>query len=315
MSSIFPRVVIFSLAIFCGLLPLAYPEWAQQSYYYYGYVPTVTTQSVTGIGTTSATGNGNITDLGSSNLIQHGVCWNTSGNPTTAGSKTKEGVASATGAFTSSMTGLTASTTYYLRAYAMNGSGTSYGSQVSFKTFSISPTLANAISSSYDCSVKKVEMFNGTSWITIFSGRAALDVVSGGTFPGVKDLSLPAGKYSQIRVTLNNSFPLKGSKSYGGATYYTTGTTFGGRTNLGSTHTTEAGSEAAYTFRVEAWGAINDQVTQIFSITPVTIHSSTVYQPTLRFTISDKLLLKGTAGTPSTYYFSLSEPTVTLVEP
>jgi hypothetical protein len=36
------------------------------------------------------------------------------------------------GAFTSNLTGLVAGTTYYVRAYATNGSGTSYGNQVSF---------------------------------------------------------------------------------------------------------------------------------------------------------------------------------------
>ena len=96
--------------------------------------PTVTTQAVSSVGTTTATGNGNITALGSPNPTAHGVCWNTTGTPTTSDSKTDEGAASATGAFTSSMSGLTASTTYYVRAYATNTAGTSYGSQVSFTT-------------------------------------------------------------------------------------------------------------------------------------------------------------------------------------
>jgi hypothetical protein len=158
-------------------------------------------------------------------------------------------------------------------------------------------------------------MHNGTSWVTIFSGTAPLDVVPGGTFLGISDLSLPAGTYSQIKVTFTNSFPLKGSRSYGGNTYYTTAATFGGQTNLASIPTKDSGNEAKFIFRVEAWGAINDEVTQTFAITPVTVGPSTDYQPILRVTISDKLLLKGTAGYPSTYYFSLSEPTVSIVEP
>jgi len=97
--------------------------------------PTVTTQVVTGIGTTIATGNGNIVSLGAPNPTQHGVCWNTTGTPTTADNNTEEGAATATGAFTSSMTGLTLSTTYYVRAYATNNSiGTNYGETVSFST-------------------------------------------------------------------------------------------------------------------------------------------------------------------------------------
>ena len=95
-------------------------------------LPTVTTQAVTNIGTTTATGNGNITDLGSTNPTQHGVCWNTTGTPTIADSNTQEGPAAATGAFTSNMTGLSSNATYYVRAYATNTAGTSYGNQVSF---------------------------------------------------------------------------------------------------------------------------------------------------------------------------------------
>lgn len=98
------------------------------------YAPTITTQAVTSISTTSATGHGNITDLGVPSPTQHGICWNTSGSPTTADSSTAEGVASATGAFTSDISGLTAATTYYVRAYVTNSKGTSYGSQVSFTT-------------------------------------------------------------------------------------------------------------------------------------------------------------------------------------
>ena len=103
--------------------------------------PTVTTQAVSGITTTTATGNGNITDLGIPNPTAHGVVWNTTGTPTTADSSTNEGAASATGAFTSNMTGLSAGVTYYVRAYATNTAGTAYGNEVSFTTGTTAPTV------------------------------------------------------------------------------------------------------------------------------------------------------------------------------
>jgi len=96
-----------------------------------GAAPTVTTQAVTAIAPTTATGNGNITALGDTAVTQHGHCWNTTGTPTTVDSKTTNG-AGVVGAFTSSITGLTAGTIYYVRAYATNTTGTSYGNQVSF---------------------------------------------------------------------------------------------------------------------------------------------------------------------------------------
>jgi hypothetical protein len=103
--------------------------------------PTVTTQAVGDIGTTTATGNGNITDLGTPNPTAHGVCWDTAGNPTLADNSADEGAASATGAFTSNMTGLSPNTTYYVRAYATNTAGTSYGNEVNFTTDPQAPTV------------------------------------------------------------------------------------------------------------------------------------------------------------------------------
>ena len=98
------------------------------------FAPTVTTQAVTAITTTTATGNGNVTDLGLPNPTEHGVVWSTTENPTTADSKTTDGPVSATGAFTSNITGLTPGTLYHVRAYATNAVGTSYGEDVTFTT-------------------------------------------------------------------------------------------------------------------------------------------------------------------------------------
>ncbi len=103
--------------------------------------PTVTTQAVSGIGTTTATGNGNITSLGIPNPTAYGVCWSSSNaTPTTSDSKVDNGAASATGAFTAAITGLTPGTLYYVRAYATNAAGTSYGAVVTFTSY-IAPTV------------------------------------------------------------------------------------------------------------------------------------------------------------------------------
>ncbi|KKL63192.1 hypothetical protein LCGC14_2177550, partial [marine sediment metagenome] len=96
--------------------------------------PTVTTQAVTSILETTATGNGNVTDLGDSGVTQHGHCWATSTDPTTSDSKTTNGAKGATGAFTSSITGLSTGITYFVRAYATNLGNTSYGDNVTFET-------------------------------------------------------------------------------------------------------------------------------------------------------------------------------------
>ncbi len=106
-------------------------------------LPTVTTANITNITQTTANGGGNVTSDGNATVTARGVCWSTSHNPTTSGSHTTNGTG--TGSFTSSMTGLTANTTYYVRAYATNSAGTSYGSQVTFTTINSPQAPTGAI--------------------------------------------------------------------------------------------------------------------------------------------------------------------------
>lgn len=95
-------------------------------------LPTVTTSTVSDITMTTAKCGGTITSDGGASVKVRGICWNTTGSPTTADSHTTDSVAATS--FTHTMTGLTANTTYYVRAYATNSAGTAYGAQKSFKT-------------------------------------------------------------------------------------------------------------------------------------------------------------------------------------
>lgn len=96
------------------------------------FLPTVTTNQVTNIEPTSATCGGNVTSDGGSTITSRGVCWSTSQNPTISDLHTTNGTG--TGAFSSTLTDLSPNTTYYIRAYATNVAGISYGAQVSFTT-------------------------------------------------------------------------------------------------------------------------------------------------------------------------------------
>ncbi len=95
-------------------------------------LPTVTTAPVINIAGTSATTGGNVTQTGGAPITARGVVFSTSPNPTLANSRTTDGTGP--GAFTSQLTGLTGLTTYFVRAYATNSVGTSYGPQVQFTT-------------------------------------------------------------------------------------------------------------------------------------------------------------------------------------
>jgi uncharacterized protein (TIGR02145 family) len=95
-------------------------------------LPTVITTAVTGISGISASSGGNISSDGGAAITARGVCWSTNSNPTTANSKTTN--IGTTGTFTSNITGLIPNTIYYIRAYAKNSAGTSYGTEISFVT-------------------------------------------------------------------------------------------------------------------------------------------------------------------------------------
>jgi hypothetical protein len=102
---------------------------------------TLTTTGVTNITQTSAISGGDITVQGGGMVTLKGVCWSTTQGPTLSNSKTSDGTG--LGIYSSSITGLTPGTTYYVRAYATNQAGTVYGQQITFTTLGISlPTVS-----------------------------------------------------------------------------------------------------------------------------------------------------------------------------
>jgi hypothetical protein len=119
----------------------------------YGKIITLTTTSTepatvetTEVGvpsTNSVTVNGNITNIGGAAVTQHGFCWSASlQNPTINNSKNELGGSTTAKQFLSILTGLEDKTIYYVRAYATNAGGTSYGKTLTFTTKSSdSPTV------------------------------------------------------------------------------------------------------------------------------------------------------------------------------
>jgi uncharacterized protein (TIGR02145 family) len=95
--------------------------------------PELATTAVTDITQTGATSGGNISSNGGADIIARGVVWSTSQNPTIAlTTKTSDGTG--IGSFTSNIADLTPGTSYFVRAYATNSVGTSYGNEVNFTT-------------------------------------------------------------------------------------------------------------------------------------------------------------------------------------
>jgi uncharacterized protein (TIGR02145 family) len=96
--------------------------------------PTISTLPINKITGTTASAGGNVSDDGGANVNQRGLVWGTNPIPTTGGSQTNNG--SGAGIYTGNISGLTPNTNYYLRAYATNSEGTSYGNLLNFTTTS-----------------------------------------------------------------------------------------------------------------------------------------------------------------------------------
>ena len=173
-------------------------------------VPTVTTNDVSNVTTTTATCGGNVTDNGGASVTARGVCWSTSQNPTVSGSHTTDGTG--TGTFTSNLTGLTANTTYYVRAYATNSKGTSYGEQKTFTTSTASvPTVTtNSVS-------------NVTTTTATCGGNVTSDEGASVTARGVCWSTMQNPKVSGSHTTNGTgtgSFTSSITGLYKGTTYY-----------------------------------------------------------------------------------------------
>lgn len=135
-----------------------------------GQIPVLTTTDVSSITHSTASSGGNITSDGGLNVTARGVCWSTSQSPTVADSKTNDG--SGTGSFTSSISGLSANKTYYVRAYATNDEGTVYGSQLSFKT-------SNAPSNSMSATIDGVPYTASSINVSSMGGKIAISGMNG----------------------------------------------------------------------------------------------------------------------------------------
>lgn len=129
--------------------------------------PTVTTVDVTDITSNSAVGGGEVTDDGGADVTARGLVWglSTEDDPTveTNTGITNEGTG--TGSFSSTMESLESSTSYKVRAYATNSTGTAYGNVKNFQTTESQPAVVTANVTDIDAHVAL-----GGGMITDFGG-------------------------------------------------------------------------------------------------------------------------------------------------
>jgi uncharacterized protein (TIGR02145 family) len=131
-------------------------------------IPALSTLPVSVLSATAAETGGIVTSGGGGEVTSRGVVWSTSSTPSLYDSKTTDGTG--TGEFSSSITGLTSNITYYVRAYAMSSTGTSYGDVLSFTTPGISgihfnPDLNYGSVSDIDGNLYKTIQIGSQVWL------------------------------------------------------------------------------------------------------------------------------------------------------
>jgi len=182
-------------------------------------IPTLTTTAIGSITTTTASSGGNITDDGGAEVTARGVCWGIATKPEITGSKTSD--SKGIGSFTSSITGLTPNTKYYVRAYATNSEGTAYGNEQSFTTNAVvgatvtttavtSPTSTTAVSGGNITNDGGAPITaRGVCWATtanpVATGLHTTDGTGTGTFTS-NITGLTAGTTYHVRAYATNSF-------------------------------------------------------------------------------------------------------------
>jgi hypothetical protein len=178
--------------------------------------PTVTTSAVppASITQTSANSGGTVTSNGGATVTPSGIVWGTALNPTTlthtGGGITTDGWAIG-GPWTDAMTGLSAGTTYHVRAYATNSAGTSYGADVAFTTAPSTDCSATTIN---NCSLATT-VNGGSSGTCTLSGTCKY-TCSSGTW--VLNSNLCAAPVAPTVTTTNPITSITSNSASGGGT-------------------------------------------------------------------------------------------------
>ena len=167
--------------------------------------PTVTTTIASLITTGGTTTGGIVTSSGTSTVTARGVAYGLAPNPTISDCHTSDGTG--VGPFTSTLTGLLANTTYFVKAYATSSVCTSYGSQVTFTTLSPPPKNIN-LCQTFDyngdgtcCSYKDFCVYSTPAMSPGECYRICL-------FANLYDNNQAIGSYSSICIACNGTCKL-----------------------------------------------------------------------------------------------------------
>lgn len=216
--------------------------WDRGAYQFGVNAPTVTTTAASSISDVGASSGGNVTLDGGASVTGRGVCWATSANPTILDTCTSNGTG--TGAFSSLLTGLSASTPYHYRAYATNSVGTAYGSDLTFSTITtptVTTTSATSITNTTAVSGGNVTSdgggtvsARGVAWSLSSNPTISDSHTSDGTGTGVYASSITGLSQGTLYHYRAYATDLAGTAYGADQTFTTTSSTSGGRAISGS---------------------------------------------------------------------------------
>lgn len=173
--------------------------------------PVVFTGSATLISESGATVSGEISSIGSSKITSYGHCWSLNALPTIDDFKTNLGSSSTAGVFSSFITSLLPNREYFVRSYSTNSFGTSYGSQIRFRTRKIICNYLNCESlDGFTTFVDKIRPSDKSSW---FIGQGKVGngfILNEPSYGGSIEFSINNTQSTKLRFwtkSLNVGFP------------------------------------------------------------------------------------------------------------
>lgn len=166
-------------------------------------VPTLSTKSIADTTAINALTGGTVTSDGGGQVTARGVVWSTSTNPTIALS-TKTVDSLGVGGYNSFITGLTANTKYYVRAYATNAAGTGYGNEISFTTNTIN--IPNGLVAYY--------LFMGNSKDSSVNKNDQIEYLNPTYVEDRNSIKNSAIYFNGASYTLSNNIFMKSSNDY-----------------------------------------------------------------------------------------------------
>jgi uncharacterized protein (TIGR02145 family) len=227
--------------------------------------PKVTTTNVTTYNRTSATVGGNVTADGGATVTERGVYWGTSQNPETTGTKLQIG--NGTGSFSTSLSGLIPNTPYYIKAYATNSVGTSYGNGISFMTSPVTApvlttTIASSITQTAATSGGNVTSDGGANvtargvcWSTSANPTIADNHTSDGTGTGIFISNLPG-------LTINTKYYLKAYATNSIGTAYGNEIIFATKGAIGTVSDVDGNTYSTIMIGTQVWMTENLKTTK-----------------------------------------------------